>query len=123
MIQTHFDRLDAYRLSIDLVRDSRLVVLRLKKSDAEMAGQLHRAVTSIPLNIAEGAGEYSPKDKARFYRYALRSTAEVIAALDVSRQLDEISARDHERVRDAAARLIAICTRLIASTREREREG
>jgi hypothetical protein len=28
----------------------------------------------VPLNIAEGAGEYSVKDKARFYRMAKRST-------------------------------------------------
>jgi four helix bundle protein len=45
----------------------------------DLADQLRRASTSIVLNIAEGAGEYSPKDKAKFYRFAKRSAAECSA--------------------------------------------
>lgn len=40
-----------------------------------------RAAASKVLNTAEGAAELSPGDKARFYRMAHRSTAELAAIL------------------------------------------
>ena len=43
-----------------------------------LAGQLYRAVASIPANIAEGYGRLSGRDRARFYEYALGSTREAI---------------------------------------------
>jgi len=39
------------------------------------------------LNIAEGAGEFSPSEKARFYRMALRSGTECAAIVSASRAL------------------------------------
>jgi len=39
------------------------------------------------LNIAEGAGEFAPKEKVRFYRMARRSATESAAVLDVCRNL------------------------------------
>jgi four helix bundle protein len=53
------------------------------ETHASLAGQLRRAASSIVLNIAEGASEFSRKEKLRFYRFARRSTAEVRAGLDV----------------------------------------
>lgn len=38
-----------------------------------------RAGLSVLANFAEGAGESSPGDKARFYRYSLRSASEFAA--------------------------------------------
>jgi four helix bundle protein len=45
--------------------------------------QLDRASTSIPLNIAEGNGKFSGKDRARFLEIARGSALECAAALDV----------------------------------------
>ena len=45
--------------------------------------QLDRASTSIPLNIAEGNGKFSSKDRARFFEMARRSALECAACLDV----------------------------------------
>jgi four helix bundle protein len=45
--------------------------------------QLDRASTSIPLNIAEGNGKFSPKDRARFFEMARGSALECAACLDV----------------------------------------
>jgi four helix bundle protein len=42
-----------------------------------------RAASSIVLNIAEGAGEFPAREKARIYRIARRSAAETSAALDL----------------------------------------
>ncbi|EMI42569.1 MULTISPECIES: four helix bundle protein [Pirellulaceae] len=45
--------------------------------------QLDRASTSIPLNIAEGNGKFTAKDRCRFFDIARGSTLESAACLDV----------------------------------------
>ncbi len=45
--------------------------------------QLDRASTSIPLNIAEGNGKFSQRDRARFFEIARGSALECAACLDV----------------------------------------
>src|SRR3954447_4408090 len=45
--------------------------------------QLDRASTSVPLNIAEGNGKFSPGDRARFFEIARGSAVECAACLDV----------------------------------------
>lgn len=100
------ERLDIYMRSLDAVAELVLITRRLPEPWGDLREQLRRAATSIPLNIAEGAAEFSPADKARFYRYARRSSAECMAILDVisrvvgasgelrgtKRRLDEINA-------------------------------
>src|SRR6185503_4225403 len=53
--------------------------------DAKAAAkdQLDRAATSIPLNIAEGNGKFSHRDRARYFDIARGSTLECAACLDV----------------------------------------
>ncbi|MDB5172847.1 MAG: Ribosomal protein [Phycisphaerales bacterium] len=49
----------------------------------DVKDQLDRASTSIPLNIAEGNGKYSLKDRCRFFDIAHGSALECAAGLDV----------------------------------------
>ncbi len=75
------ERLEVFQAAIQLAVLIDQVVERIAPGRAELADQLRRASTSVPLNIAEGAGEFSPKEKARFYRMALRSATECGAIL------------------------------------------
>src|SRR5437868_15522358 len=50
---------------------------------AAVKDQLHRASTSISLNIAEGNGKFSAKYRARFFEMARGSALECAACLDV----------------------------------------
>ena len=50
---------------------------------AAVKDQLDRASTSIPLNIAEGNGKFSERDRARFFEIARGSALEGLACLDV----------------------------------------
>jgi four helix bundle protein len=50
---------------------------------AAVKDQLDRAATSIPLNIAEGNGKFSTKDRARYFDIARGSSVESSACLDV----------------------------------------
>ncbi len=49
----------------------------------DVKDQLDRAATSIPLNIAEGNGKYTPKDRCRFLDIAHGSALECAASLDI----------------------------------------
>ena len=68
MSEFDHERLDVYVAAIDFVALVDDVVEHLPRGRAYLADQLQRAATSIPLNIAEGVGEFSTSEKARFYR-------------------------------------------------------
>ena len=70
------ERWDVYQAAVKLVILISDVVEQLPRRKAYLADQLQRAGTSVPLNIAEGAGEHSASEKARFYRMSKRSATE-----------------------------------------------
>ena len=78
------ERLDVYRLALEFVAIANDLVESFPHGRAYLPDQLQRAATSVPLNVAEGAGEHSKRDKARFYRMARRSATECAAILDRS---------------------------------------
>lgn len=52
-----------------------------------LAAQLRKAATSVPLNIAEGAGCVGDGDFVRFLSYAYRSLKEVITCMELCQRL------------------------------------
>jgi len=77
------EKLDVYRFAIQFVVLAEEIVEALPRGRTYLADQLRRAGSSIPLNIAEGAGEFMPTEKARFYRMAKRSATECSSILDI----------------------------------------
>ena len=73
-----------YRRAVRVAADAFGVVRNVAPEGWPLGRQLVKAASSIPLNIAEGAGEFSAGEKARFYRIARRSAAETAAAYDVA---------------------------------------
>ena len=71
--------------------------------------------TSVVLNIAEGAGEYSCNEKSRFYRMARRSATECAGILDICQRLKLIETSRHERGRQLLLRIVAMLTRMVKS--------
>jgi four helix bundle protein len=76
--------------------------------------QLDRASTSIPLNIAEGNGKLSQRDRARFIEMARGSALECAACLDalVARRLTTV-----EGVTAAKEQLVRIVQMLVGLLR------
>ena len=107
------ERLDAYRASIEFLVLADLLAGDLPKGRAYLADQLRRAATSIALNLAEGAGEFAPADKARFYRIARRSATECAAILDAAGQLRLAEVRTIEVGRDLLLRIVAMLTAMV----------
>src|SRR5437899_2550106 len=82
--------------------------------------QLDRASTSIPLNIAEGNGKFSGKDRARFLEIARGSALECAACLDVlvARKL-----ADPKQIEAAKENLVRIVQMLMEMLRRFSERG
>src|SRR6266513_6231114 len=83
-MKTHFDheKLDVYQEAIAFCGWVGEFIAAIS-AKAAAKDQLDRASTSIPLNIAEGNGKFSARDRARFLEMARGSALECAACLDV----------------------------------------
>lgn len=61
-----------------------------KEETYNLVSQIKRASTSIPSNIAEGAGRFTPKDFAHFLQNALGSSHEIEYLILLSKDLGYI---------------------------------
>lgn len=76
------EKLTVYQTSLKLIVWLQKILERIPKKYA-VNDQLDRSSTSIALNIAEGNGKYSKKDRCRYFDIARGSALESAAALDV----------------------------------------
>jgi four helix bundle protein len=95
----------------------------LPEGRAYIRDQLRRAANSIALNIAEGAGEFVPAEKARFYRIAKRSATECAGQLIVCDRLGLAEAPRIDASLDLLQRVIAMLVTLVQGQGERARNG
>ena len=65
-----FRRLDVYKEAMQMVKDVGAIVRAIPLDHRDLIWQIRRAARSVLLNIAEGAGEFAPREKARIYRIA-----------------------------------------------------
>jgi four helix bundle protein len=113
----HFDheRMDVYQSSLKFLVMSAGIIETFPSGRSHLADQMHRAAVSITLNIAEGAGEFSKGDKARFYRMAKRSATECAAVLDICRELQIVEPSPLVEGRDILFKIVSMLIKLIRS--------
>jgi four helix bundle protein len=120
-VRFDFERLDVFTVALDAV----VIVDRLAEDLPEgrgyMRDQLRRAANSIPLNIAEGAGEFMAAEKARFYRIAKRSATECAGQILVCRKHGMFTAPQIESALDVLERVIAMLVTLVRRCGDRDR--
>jgi four helix bundle protein len=78
----HHEKLTVYQRALEFAGWSQELIDSLTKKTSTR-DQLERAGDSIALNIAEGNGKFSQKDRARFFQIALGSALESAACLDL----------------------------------------
>ena len=110
------EKLDVYRVAIQLIVLIDKIVDELPRGRSYLADQLQRAATSIPLNIAEGAGEYANNEKARFYRIAKRSSTECAAIFDLCNELQLIEEKNYIEGRELLLRIVAMLIKMAQKT-------
>ena len=104
-------RLDVYRLAIELVADLAAIAELLARVDRDLASQLRRAATSVPLNLAE-AMRRTGRDRGHLLGVALGSAAESQAVIDVGRALGLIGEEQWQALDHKLDRVCAMLYRL-----------
>ena len=89
--------LRVYKLSYQLALDIHKLTRKFPSSERiELASQLRRAVTSIPINIAEGYGrKRSAEEFKRFLVIAQGSANEVSVILSLAHDLEYLGKEDY----------------------------
>lgn len=106
------ERLTVYQRALEFVEVAHTVRRSMPPGCQSLADQLDRSSVSIVLNIAEGAGEFAKREKARFYRIARRSATESAAMLDIVDRLKLAPASDLRTGKSKLQEIVAMLVKL-----------
>ncbi len=117
----HFDheKMEVYQRALDFVKFADQIRPAVLGQRGALADQLDRASDSIVLNIAEGAGEFAKREKARFYRIARRSATECAAILDILIKLEIRSRQDLEAGKQSLSAIVGMLVGLVKHCEQR----
>jgi four helix bundle protein len=104
------DRLDVYVLSIEYTSDAFKICQSLEGLYRHARDQWIRAAQSIPLNIAEGNGKRSLRDRARFLDIARGSALECAAIQDVLIASNAIAVGLNQELKVKLWRIVSMLT-------------
>ncbi len=107
------ERLDVYRLAIEYVASSYRIAKLLNGPERHARDQWLRSAQSVPLNIAEGNGKQSLKDKNRFFEIARGSALECAAIHDRLMSFEAIDYELNQIGKTNLKRIVSMLTRLI----------
>jgi four helix bundle protein len=93
-----FRDLKVYQLCRKLNKDI-FLLMKNPAFDRNVRDQLSRASMSIALNIAEGSGRFSHKDKRNFYVISRASASECIALLDIVEDFQLVTQEEADQFR------------------------
>lgn len=82
-----FQNLEVYKRSRKLSVELTKIAIKFPYQYGRIRDQLVGAVISIPLNIAEGNGRQTVKDKNQFLRIARASAYELVAIIEICHDL------------------------------------
>ena len=104
------DRVAAHTLAVEAGARAweDAVIMKAEPLLADIAPQIVRAVGSIAANIAEGYARRSPRDRTRFYEYALGSVEEAEAWYGNARHTLPASALDDRHARLTSIRRLLL---------------
>ncbi len=92
-----YHKLDIYHLAHAFVLDTyKLLDFFPECENNNLVSQLRRAVTCLPLNIAEGSGARSYKIFLNFCIFCYRSSCEVQAILNLAKDLKYLSGEQYK---------------------------
>ena len=114
MKQFDHEKLTVYQHSIRFVVWATELLESVPKSIA-VYDQLDRASTSVPLNIAEGNGKSTPKDRCKFFDTARGSALECAACLDVLLAKKKITSETAENGKTLLIEIVSMLIGLIRS--------
>ncbi len=115
------EKLAVYQLAVEFVAWAQQVT-EATVLTGPLRDQFDRASASIPLNIAEGNGKYSKRDRCRFLAVARGSALECAACLDVLVARKTVTPEAIHEGKGMLLRIVSMLTGLIASVSDRTAE-
>lgn len=113
-----FTKLEVWRRAVSLAIEVDRQTRRFPRGGyAWLSSQLRRAAASVGANIAEGCGQSSQREFARFLRIAAASVSEAQHHLTFARGVGLIPARDQRRLCEELSRLRRMIVALQARVR------
>ncbi len=76
-------KLKCYRLLLDIAKNVPTISKMLPRGTYYIEDQFKRALASAILNLSEGNGRSSAKERRRFFTISLASIAETAASIDI----------------------------------------
>jgi len=117
------ERLDVYQCALQALDLCDAVVDQMPKGRAHLKDQLDRAATSVVLNVAEGAGEFSSDEKRRFYRMARRSATESAAILHIIARRGHAPEQQTSQAPHELARVVSMLVKMTKKAQARSGTG
>ena len=113
-----YRKLAVYNKALDFVQE----VYRISKKFPQdeqfvLTSQIKRSVTSICLNIAEGAGRSSKKEFVQFLRISLGSSLETSSILDIAKRLFFVTEEEYNKLLEASSEISKMLNGLIKSVK------
>ena len=103
-----------WQKSMRLVKDVYRVTRQFPDDERfGLVSQMRRCAVSIPSNIAEGHGRHQTGDFIRFLRMSNGSLFELQTQLEIARDLDYLSADDHDALDSLTRELERMLSSLI----------
>ena len=102
---------DAFDASLEMIRAIRSPIASIRSSDANLATQIKKAASSVPLNLAEGRRR-AGRDRKHHWRIAAGSADEVVAALRIAEAWGYVEASKIESSLVVLDRILAMTWKL-----------
>ena len=115
------EKLRVYQESLKFVSWTHDLMQKINKKYS-VVGQLDRASTSIPLNIAEGNGKFGDLDRCRFFDIARGSALESASCLDVLEVKHLVASTEIEPGKEMLHAIVSMLVGLIKSNSDRVHE-
>lgn len=94
-----YKNMEIFQLSYALALDVHKLLDKFPEEQRDnIASQMRRAATSIPLNIAEGSVKKSPREFLNFLSHAYGSAKELDVLLSMSKDLGYITKTQYESI-------------------------
>lgn len=93
-------RLKCYGLLLETAKRMPNLVAKMPRGEGYLIDQFKRALSSAILNLAEGNGRQSLKERRRFFDISLASIAETASVLDILLAYRSISIQEDQSFRE-----------------------
>jgi four helix bundle protein len=107
------EKLDAYRIALEMVRNAKALVEQIPRGHSSVADHLRRSASNTVLLLAEGANRRGAAEKRQRFVESRGEAGETAAACDLVIALEIGPPSLAHSVKQYAARLAAMLTKLI----------